>query len=114
MRAIFIDSNDKQVYEARIKGNDFREIRSLIGCDIITGGYSFDNGDYMYVDDEGLFQTNRNGFIINNEGDWGADEVQLIGNALIIGSSKDDDGSDADAVSSIEDIRKIIQFKTFI
>jgi hypothetical protein len=113
MRAIFIDSNDKQVYEARIKGNDFREIRSLIGCDIITGGYSFDNGDYMYVDDEAIFTTNRNGFIINVEGNsWGAQ--QLIGNALIIGSSKDDDGSDADAVSSIEDIKKIISFKTFI
>jgi len=113
MRAIFIDVNDKQVYEARIKGNDFMEICSLIGCDTITGGYSFDNGDYMYVDDEGLFQTNRNGFIINVDGNtWG--EQQLIGNALIIGSSKDDDGSDADAVSSIEEIKKIISFKTFI
>jgi hypothetical protein len=113
MRAIFIDSTDRNVYEARIKGNDFREIRSLIGCDIIAGGYSFNNGDYMYVDDEGLFQTNRNGFIINVEGNtWG--EQQLIGNALIVGSSKDDDGSDADAVSSIEEIKKIIQFKTFI
>jgi hypothetical protein len=113
MRAIFIDSNDKQVYEASIKGNDFREIRNLIGCDIITGGYSFDNGDYMYVDDEGLFQTNRNGFIINVEGNtWG--EQHLIGNALIIGSSKDDDGSDADAISSIEEIKKIVKFKTFI
>ena len=113
MRAIFIDSNDKQVYEARIKGNDFREIRSLIGCDIIAGGYSFDNGDYMYIDDEGLFQTNRNGFVINLEGNsWG--EQQLIGNALIVGSSKDDDGSDADALSSIEDIKKIISFIKFI
>jgi hypothetical protein len=113
MRAIFIDSNDRNVYEAIIKGNDFREIRSLIGCDIITGGYSFDNGDYMYIDDEGLFQTNRNGFIINVPGNtWGAQ--QLIGNALIIGSSKNDDGSDADAVSSIEDIKNLILFKTFI
>jgi hypothetical protein len=114
MRAIFIDSTDRNIYEARIKGNDFKEIRSLIGCDIIAGGYSFDNGDYMYVDDEGLFQTNRNGFVINVEGNtWG--EQQLIGNALIIGSNQDDDdGSDADAVSSIEDIRKIISFKTFI
>jgi hypothetical protein len=37
-----------------------------------------------------------------------------MGNALIIGSIKDDYGSDADAVSSIEDIKKIISFKTFI
>ena len=113
MRAIFIDSTDRNIYEAKIKGNDFREIRDLIGCDIITGGYSFDNGDYMYVDDEGLFQTNRNGFVISVPGNsWG--EQYLIGNALIVGSSKDDDGSDADAVSSIEEIKKIISFKTFI
>jgi len=113
MRAIFIDSTDKNIYETSIKDNDFREICSLIGCDTIAGGYSFDNGDYMYVDDEGLFQANRNGFIMNVPGNtWG--EQQLIGNALILGSSKDDDGSDADAVSSIEDIRNIIQFKTFI
>jgi hypothetical protein len=60
-----------------------------------------------------LFQTNRNGFVINVDGNtWG--EQQLIGNALIVGSSKDDDGSDADAVSSIEEIKKIISFKTFI
>jgi len=113
MRAIFIDSNRKEIFEAIIKGNDFREIRSLIGCDIITGGYSFDNGDYMYVDDEAIFTTNRNGFVINVPGNsWGAQ--QLIGNALIIGSSKDDDGSDADAVSSIEEIKNHISFKTFI
>jgi|688.fasta_scaffold542594_3 hypothetical protein len=113
MRAIFIDSNDRNVYEARIKGNDFREICSLIGCNIITGGYSFENGDYMYVDDEAIFTTNRNGFIISVPGNsWGAQ--QLIGNALIIGSSKDDDGSDADAVSSIEEIKNLISFKTFI
>lgn len=110
MRAIFIDSTDKQVYEARIKGNDFREIRDLIGCLIIAGGYSFENGDYMYVDDEGLFQSNRNGFIINVPGNsYG--EQQLIGNALIVGS--DEDGNDQDATSTIDYIKSIISFKTF-
>jgi len=110
MRAIFIDSTDRQVYEAIIKGNDFREIARLIGCDIITGGYNFRNRDYMYVDDEGLFQSNRNGFVIHQKGNaYG--EQQLIGNALIVGS--DEDGNDQDAVSSIEDIKKIISFKTF-
>lgn len=110
MRAIFIDSTDKQVYEAIIKGNDFREIRDLIGCDIITGGYRFDNDDYMYVDDEGLFQTNRNGFIIHQEGNLYG-EQQLIGNALIVGS--DPDGNDQNATSTIEYIKSIISFKTF-
>ena len=110
MRAIFIDSKDRNVYEANIKGNDFREIRDLIGCEIITGGYSFDNGDYMYVDDEGLFQTNRNGFIINVPGNLYG-EQQIIGNALIVGS--DDDGNDCDATSTIDYIKKIISFKTF-
>ena len=111
MRAIFIDSTDKQVYEARIKGNDFREIRDLIGCLIITGAYSFENGDYMYVDDEGLFQSNRNGFIINVPGNsYG--EQQLIGNALIVGS--DEDGNDRDATSTIEYIKSIISFHKFI
>lgn len=111
MRAIFIDSTDKQVYEAIIKGNDFREIRDLIGCDIITGGYSFDNDDYMYVDDEGLFQTNRNGFIINVPNNLYG-EQQIIGNALIIGST--DDGMDSDATSTIEYIKSIISFHKFI
>lgn len=111
MRAIFIDSTDREVYEAKITGNDFREIRKLIGCDIITGGYSFDNDDYMYVDDEGLFQTNRNGFIINVPGNsYG--EQQIIGNALIIGSTED--GMDSDATSTIEYIKSIISFHKFI
>jgi hypothetical protein len=111
MRAIFIDSNDREVYEARIEGNDFKEIRKLIGCEIITGGYSFENDDYMYVDDEGLFQSNRNGFIINVPGNsYG--EQQLIGNALIVGS--DEDGNDRDATSTIEYIKSIISFHKFI
>lgn len=110
MRAIFIDSTDREVYEAKIKGNDFREIRDLIGCDIITGGYNFENGDFMYVDDEGLFQSNRNGFVIHEEGNaYG--ERQLIGNAIIVGG--DEDGNDQNATSTIEEIKKIISFKTF-
>ncbi len=111
MRAIFIDSTDREVYEAKITGNDFKEIRKLIGCDIITGGYNFFNGDFMYVDDEGLFQTNRNGFIIHQE-DNAYGEQQLIGNALIVGS--DEDGNDLDATSTIEYIKSIIKFHKFI
>ena len=111
MRAIFIDSTDREVYEAIIEGNDFREIRDIIGCDIITGGYNFENKDFMYVDDEGLFQSNRNGFIIHQEGNaYG--ERHLIGNAIIVGSDKH--GRNRDAVSTIDYIKSIISFKTFI
>lgn len=110
MRAIYIDSNDKRVYEAIIKGNDFREIARLIGCDIIAGGYSFANGDYMYVDDEALLKSNMNGFVI---ADFDNQQMyDLIGNALIVGS--DEDGNDRDALSTIKDIEKIISFHKFI
>ena len=111
MRALFIDSTDREVYEAVIKGNDFREIARLIGCDIIAGGYSFENGDYMYVDDEGLFQTNRNGFIIHDDSITDR-KIQIIGNALIVGS--DEDGGDRDATSTIEEVKSILGFHKFI
>jgi hypothetical protein len=111
MRAIFINSTDREVYEAKITGNDFREIRKLIGCDIISGAYSFANGDYMYIDDEGLFQTNRNGFIIHDDS-INDRKIQIIGNALIVGS--DEDGNDRDATSSIEEVKSILGFHKFI
>lgn len=110
MRAIFIDSTDKEVYEAIIEGNDYYEICNIIGCRAISGSYTFKNGDYMYKDDQVLFQTNRNGFVIHEEGNIFG-KRQIIGNALIVGCDADD--NDIDVISNIKDIKKIISFKTF-
>ncbi len=111
MRAIFIDSTDRLVYEANITGNDYYEICKVIGCKAISGSYTFENGDYMYIDDQGLFQTNRNGFVIHQEGNIFGKQ-QIIGNALVVGSDKN--GNDLDAVSTIEDIKNYIQFYKFL
>ena len=107
MRAILVNSTDRNVNAIDIKGNDFREIAKLIGCSTIASGYSFSNKDFMYVDDEGLFTDNDNGFIIHEEGNnWGMQK--LIGNALIVGS--DEDGNDLDAVSTVDEVKSIIKF----
>ena len=106
MRAIFIDSKNRDITEITIKGNDYKEIAKIIDCGIIAGGYKFENADYMYVDDEGLFQSNGNSFIINSDID-----IDIVGNALIIGI--DEDGNDIDATSTIEEIKNIITFHKF-
>lgn len=110
MRAILIDSNLPGVFEIDIKGGDFREIAKYINCNIITGGYSFLNQDYLYCDDEGLLDEITNGFEIHEQNNYYGN-VQLVGNALIVGS--DEDGNDIDAQSNIEYIKSIISFKTF-
>jgi len=107
MRAILVNSTEKEINVIDIKGNNYREIAKLIGCSTIASGYSFKNNDFMYVDDEGLFTDNDNGFIIHQEGNtWGMQK--LIGNALIVGS--DEDGNDLDAVSTVDEVKSIIKF----
>ena len=102
-KAILINVVNQSVTEVII--NDYKEIYNVIGngCNTFDCPYQFDNGDTLYVDDEGLLHDEVNGcFILEG---W---NNPVVGNAVIIGTN--DEGDDIDCKSTIEEIKSKIKF----
>lgn len=102
-KAILIDVVNQLV--SHIDIGHYKEIYDAIGngCSTFDCPFQLDNGDTLYVDDEGLLHDNVYGcFILNG---W---NVPCVGNAIILGTS--DDGESIDCKSTIEEIKKQIKF----
>ena len=83
MKAIKIDSKNQIVYYVDLStNNDQRrsEMYDHIDCRIYTLGYYFENGDVLFVDDEGLLTRNEDTIFFNVD-----NEHPLCGNGLITG-----------------------------
>lgn len=78
---------------------DWKEIAPLIGADYFDV-VRIQQNHILYVDDEGLLKNIRHGFI------W--QDRELVGNALIVGTTQD--GRDRDCDLSIEEIQKSLTF----
>lgn len=105
MRAIKIDVEQKKVYHVEI--SDWKEIAPAIGngCSLFACPITFENGDTLYTDEEGLLKPEMIGCF--SMSDW---DYPLVGNALVIGS--DDDGESVDPSSTLEEIEKLIIWGT--
>lgn len=99
MKAIFIDSKNKSVSYIDIpKGkNHLAEMYEKIGCECFCVAGEFDNGDTVYVDDEGLINGTNDFFILRS-----LRTEPLAGNALIIGC--DEEGVSIDCKTDISQI----------
>lgn len=106
-KAIKINS-DLQTLEYVTLGSDYKEIYPNISdkCTMFACPIIFDNEDTMYVDDDGMFQGYKYGFMMR---DWA---YPICGNALILGC--DEDGESVDAKSSIEDFIGELVFVEYI
>jgi hypothetical protein len=102
MKAIKINSAERTIQHITI--NDWREIAPAIGngCTLFACPVSFDNGDTMYIDDEGLYNHFDGGIIME---DW---YCPIVGNVIILGT--DYEGESVDAVSTIEELSSKITF----
>ena len=105
-KAIKINS-ELQTLEFVTLGNDYKEIYPIIGekCTMFACPIIFDNDDTMYVDDDGMFQGYKYGFMMR---DW---QYPILGNAVILGT--DDEGDSVDAKSLIEDFKGELVFVEF-
>lgn len=107
MKAILIDAEKQEVIEVEVKGGDIQEIYDLLGCECFTvATYVPDTNDAIYVDDEGLLRLRSDSKFFEIEGG----HQPFVGNGLIIGTTNT--GSDTDAESSVEDIRRMVKFRT--
>ncbi len=103
MRAILIDPLTQEVREVQIKA-ELKEYYNVIGngCNLVDCPLKFENGDALYIDDEGLYHENIGAFIMR---DW---DNPVMGRALIVGT--DQEGNTVDAVTDIEEVKYNLMF----
>jgi hypothetical protein len=89
MRAIFINTKNREVKEIEFKG-DFQDIQTLLEVDCFTCVQMDDEGNTLYVDDNGLFNEENDFFQVNTSDLRLSHPYPLSGNGLILGT--DDEG----------------------
>lgn len=101
-KAILINVEAQTVTETTI--GHYSEIYKAIGngCSLFQCPVEFENGDTLYVDEEGLYHDHKGCFIMEG---W---RYPLVGNAIILGS--DEEGESVDCQSTIESIKSQITF----
>ncbi len=103
MKAIRIDVT-KKTFEV-VEISDYKDIYKHIGndCSMFECPFSFDNGDAIYVDEEGLYHDFEGGFKMK---DW---SYPVVGNALILGTDFET-GESQSVLTKVEELQKQIIF----
>ncbi len=105
MKAILIDVKNKEVREVEIE-KGLRAIYDVMDVQMIETATYLPNGDCIYCDEDGFATMGANSMFF----DVGAHQ-QFIGNGLVVGTNQNT-GSTVSAKSTVEDIRKLVKFKT--
>lgn len=97
MKAILIDAARQEVREIEI--SDWRDITKAIGwdCRLFTVATELENGDSLFVDDEGLINGTEHFFITEYY------PHPLAGNGVILGCNED--GESQNCKSTIDEIK---------
>lgn len=97
MQAILIDPFTETI-EAVDYSGDWRDISTLLGCDLFATVY-IDDEDTLYIDDEGLYVEDQRYF------KWKGYPQPLAGRGLVLGCTPDGDSTDSyKTVSEIQDM----------
>ena len=97
-KGYLIDPYKAEVHPIEVPIDDCKEIQRQLGCDTITAGGYLENGDVVFVDDEGLLKAPTHFFRIKGiNGD-----KPLAGRGVVLGS--DGEGGSADTKTSSEDM----------
>jgi hypothetical protein len=78
-KALLLNVSKNTITEVTIK--DYSDISRLIGCNYFTTVQVNDQGDTLYVDDEGLINDTTVGFTFDGY------DAPLMGNALLLGTN---------------------------
>lgn len=111
MRSLVIDPSEQSLRE-RDLGRRLEDLQAAVGGDI-EWAHEFENGDVLYVDEEGLGRAEM-AFVGGTEAarayffDVGAHQ-KFAGKGLIVGA-EGADGKHGPAASSVQDIAARLQF----
>lgn len=103
-KAILINTVDKTVTPVEVEG--LHDMYKAMGVSLIQVGTYLENGDVVFVDEEGLYGSNREWFAIR-----GAHQP-FIGNGLVVGTNHET-GESVDAKSTVEEIEAVMKFLDF-
>lgn len=78
-----IDPKAQQIKVTEHNGSGYEAYRKLIGCSMLTFIRLYDNGDGVYIDDEGLYGENQHFWIHRNY------PQPLVGNAVHVGTDSE-------------------------
>lgn len=101
MQAILINPFDKTIEEVEYSG-DWKDISSLLECDIFTTAYFDDTTDSVFIDDEGLYVEDQAFFTI------GDCPQPLAGRGLLLGT--DEEGDSTDCKTTLEEAKAMVKF----
>jgi len=107
MKAIFIDAKNRLVQKVEGDFNDYKEINKILGCSVLTYAGQLENGDTIFVDDEGLLKPCDHFFFVKGQ------HQPFAGNGLILGDT-DDEGNSTDAKSTLTEISTNTQFLNWL
>jgi hypothetical protein len=102
MKAIFIDSKNREVKEVEIKG-DLQSWYETIGCGMVECALYFDDHDSIMVDEEGLFHSECNEFFFVKGG-----HQPFAGNGLVVGT--DENGESVSTKISLDEVKSKVKF----
>lgn len=100
-KVLFIDARQRTIVETTI--DSLEDMQKLVGG-LIERAYEFDDGNEIYVNEEGLFDSSLNfGFFVQ-----GGHQV-YIGNGFLIGPPTKR-GNLTDCTMSVNDLSQLIKF----
>lgn len=106
MRAILINPEERTIRHVSYDG-DYKSIYRLIRCTTFEAVYPFDNGDTLWIDEEGLLKESN--FAFNIRADNPKFNQTIMGMALVLGT--DAEGESVECLSSLDDIKSRINFQ---
>lgn len=107
-KAILIDAATREIRE--IENTGLKSLQAAVGGFIETA-YSWENGDVLFVDEEGLFKPQSNFFRVPTL----CDDQPFAGNGVVVGREvTDDEGeyvrTDVPTIT-VEALREIVEFR---
>ena len=106
MKAILINPMQESIRHISYDG-DPKSIYRILQCTTYEAVYRFENGDTLWIDEEGLLNESNFAFDI-----LGSNELwhrTYLGSAMILGV--DDEGESIECKSKLDDIKIIIKFR---
>jgi hypothetical protein len=104
MKAYLINPFEKSITEVEHNG-DYKQIYTFIDCDTFDV-VRMDDGDGIYVDDEGLLKSGQQFFALPSL----RPDAAFAGKGLVLGC--DDQGDSTSPKITLDELAKLVQFPT--
>ena len=108
MKALFIDPTDETIRFLSYDG-DYKSIYRILGCRTFEAVSPFDNGDTLWIDEEGLLKDSNFAFKIKADDEKKFSWQTVLGKALVLGT--DAEGESIECKTTLEDLKSRISFQ---